>query len=142
MLPVAVALSRPQVDLASLVDVTVPAFTSCFCLDFFAATTGRPVCAYVSRTMLARVAHVLLLHSVVSYRGSEYACIQMLRVDWKRSDCSKAQCNTQQVDLCVLASSSCRELRGSAGMQGRPALDIDWHLKCINCFYTGLLNLQ
>ena len=28
--------------------------------------------------------------------------------------------NPQKGDLCVLASSSCRELRGSAGTRGRP----------------------
>ena len=80
-----------------------------------------------SRTMLALKRNVscsssacLLLRSVSRYRRREYACVQALRVHRKRSDCSKAQRNPQQVDLCVLASSRCRELLGNAGTQGRP----------------------
>ena len=46
--------------------------------------------------------------------------VQALRVHRKRSDCSKAPRTPQKVDLRLLASSSCRELRGSAGTQGRP----------------------
>ena len=87
------------------------------------------MCAYVfgnsaafeKTSELLRVAHVLLLRSVASYRGSEYACVQALRVDRKRGDCSKAPRNPQKVNLCVPASSSCREMIGSAGRQGQLA---------------------
>ena len=56
--------------------------------------------------VLLGVAHVLLLHSVAGYRGSEYGCVQTCRVLRKRSDCWKALCNPQKVDLCVHASST------------------------------------
>ena len=72
------------------------------------------------KTSVARVAHVLLLRFVAGYRGSEYAYAQALRVDRKRTDCSIAQRNPQKGDVCVLASSSCRKLRGNARTQGRP----------------------
>ena len=42
------------------------------------------------------------------------------RAELKCSDCSKMQRKPQKGDLCVLASSRCRELLGSAGTQGRP----------------------
>ena len=69
----------------------------------------RPVCVYVfenitcvrqKRQLIARVAHVLLLRRRLLC--IEYACVQVLQVDSKRSDCSKAPRNPQKGDLCVL----------------------------------------
>ena len=56
------------------------------------ATQQRPECTcvvenclHLKKCQLLGVAHVLLLHSVASYRGSEYAYVQVHRVNLKRS---------------------------------------------------------
>ena len=117
------ARGRPCVP-ALLVSGTVPAFT-CDCLHFVCAFMRRrkfDLCVSTSsrrmlrskKTSVARVAHVLLLRSVAGYRGREYTGVQTCRVDRKRSDCSKAPLNPQKVDLCLLASFSCREYAAEA----------------------------
>ena len=55
-------------------------------------------------TSVSRVANVLLLR----LDGREYAGVQTFPVDRNRCDCSKARRNPQKVDLCMLASFSCR----------------------------------
>ena len=84
--------------------------STCVCLRL------REQCLRSIKTSVSRVAHVLLLRSIAGYRGSEYACAQALRVYRKRSDWSKALRNPQKVDMCVPASTSCREIRRNASM--------------------------
>ena len=58
-------------------------------------------------TSVARVANVLLLRFVagnMDVNTLASKCSELIR---KRSDCSEALRNPQQVDLCVLASFSC-----------------------------------
>ena len=108
-----------------LVAETVPAFTA-FCLHFCSPTQGRPVCVCVVEKLLpfeenpVRSSAYSIPALIASYRGSEYAYVQARRVDRRCASCSKAQRNPQKSNLCVLESSSCRELLGSTGMQGRP----------------------
>ena len=77
-------------------------------------------------TSVARVAHVLLLRSVAGYRGREYACVQALRVDWKRSNCTKASLYNLQKSTCVCLRFP-RGKVGSAGTQGRPVAGFREH---------------
>ena len=84
---------------------------TCVCLRY------KKVLAFEKRQLLG-VVHVLLLCSVASYRGSEYACVHACHVD--RSELLESAAQSSKSDLCVLASSSCRELLGSAGTRGRP----------------------
>ena len=52
--------------------------------------------------------------------GREYAGVQTFPVDRKHSNCSKAPRNPQKVDLCVLASFSCRVYAETQGRKVRP----------------------
>ena len=54
------------------------------------------------------------------HRRPVYDCIQERRVPRKHSDCSNAPRNPQQFDLCVLASSSCRDYAGTQERKRRP----------------------
>ena len=71
--------------------------STCVCLRI------REQCLHSKITSVARVVHVLLLRFVAGNAG-----VQTFPVDRKHSDCSKAPRNPQKVDLCVLASFSCR----------------------------------
>ena len=116
------ATGRPCVP-AFLVSGTVRAFT-CDCLHLRDNESSSSVCLRFREQCLrsmkmpvARVAHVLLLCSVVGYRRSEYTGIQVFRVDRKRSDCSKVPRNPQK-STCVCLH---RLIAANyAGTQGRP----------------------
>ena len=94
------------------------------CLRFCSAPQGDLCVPSSSRKLLTfeksqlvGVAHSLLLRSVASYRGSEYACVQAHRRARRRSVIEKkATCAC----LSVPVAASCRELHRSAGTQGRP----------------------
>ena len=105
---------------------TVPAFT-CDCLRFVCAFTPRPkvdMCVSTSsRTMLA-------FGNNVSFSSSECSTLVAGNMDVKtpaskrsqligNSDCSKAPRNPQKVDLCVLASFSCRVCAETQGRKVR-----------------------
>ena len=108
----------------------MPAFT-CDCLRFVCAFTRRrkfDLCVSTSsRTMLAFGNNVSFSSSACStlafcrrQHGREYDCVQTFPVDLKHSDCSKALRNPQNIDLCVLASFSCRVYAETQGRKVRP----------------------
>ena len=81
----------------------------------------------------ARVAHLLLLRSVISYSGREYACVQALRVDRKcRVIHKKSTC------VCLHRSSSCRELLGNAGTQSQPVAGL--RPNCLTLYFFTLFH--
>ena len=68
-----------------------------------------------------------------------YSCVQLpvtvkvntlaskhVKLNENAASCSKVQRTPQKGDLWVLESSGCRELLGSAGMQGRPMAALDF----------------
>ena len=65
------AIDRPCI-FKQLVAGTVPVFRHLLC---FPAT----VCVREKNRQLLGVAHVIFLHSVASYHGGEYACVQARR---------------------------------------------------------------
>ena len=125
-------LSRPQVDRTFQrfsLSGTVPAFT-CDYLRFVCVFTRRrkfDLCVSTSsRTMLALGNNVSFSSSECStlafcrrQHGRENAGVQTFSVDRKHSDCSKALRNPQKVDLCVLASFSCRVYAEKQGRKVR-----------------------
>ena len=70
-------------------------------------------------TSVARVANVLLLRLVAGNMGVNTPASK-LPVDRKHGDCLKAPRNPQKVDLCVLASFSCRVYAEMQGRKVRP----------------------
>ena len=126
MVRVKPATGRPYVPAYSL-SGTVPAFT-CNCLHFVCTFTRRwkfdlcvclrlwEQCLRSKITSVARVAHVLLLRFVAGNMAVNTLASKRSELIRKRSDCLKAARNPQKVDLCVLASISCRvyaETQGS-----------------------------
>ena len=94
------AIGRPCVS-AFLIAGTVPAFTCVLSALLRGDARATCVCLRLQEQslhsivhQLLGVAHVLLLRLIASFRGSEYTCIQALRVDRKCSDCSKAPRNS------------------------------------------------
>ena len=65
----------------------------------------------------------------------EYAGIQTFPVDRKHSDCSKALRNPQKVDLCVLASFSCRVYAETHGRKVRPVAGFRLVTQQIHCHF-------
>ena len=80
--------------------------SSCRCIGYF----RKPFCSRV----VIDYCDVMTLVSPFAWFGQihrrpVYDCVQERRVARKHSDCSNAPRNPQQFDLCVLASSSCRD---------------------------------
>ena len=98
-------------------------------VDTHRSTLGRGVNAQTkrrhgARKTLARCQKAKTLERKVdlwpALRGREYAGVQTFPVDRKHSDFSKAPRNSQKVDLCVLASFSCRVYAETQGRKVRP----------------------
>ena len=132
------ATGRPFVPAFSL-SGTVPAFM-CDCLRFVCVFTRRrkfDLCVSTSsRTMLAfekksvaRIAHVLLLRFVAGNMDVNTLASKRSEVIRKHSDCSRAPNNPQKVDLCVLASFSCRVYAVTQGRKVRPV--VGFRLTCL-----------
>ena len=103
---------------------------TCVCLRL------REQCLRSKITSVARVAHVLPLRFVAgnmegNRRGPTLASkrSELIR---ERSDCSKAPRNPQKVDMCVLASFSCRVYAETQGRKVRPmfGVGIVYALRC------------
>ena len=71
-------------------------------------------------TSVSRVANVLLLRLVAGNMDVNTLAAKTFPVDRKHGDCSKALRNPQKVDLCVLASFSCRVYAETQGRKVRP----------------------
>ena len=76
--------------------------STCVCLRL------REQCLRSEITPVARVTHFLLLRFVAGNMDVNTLASKRSELIRKRSDCSNAPRNPQQVDLCVLASFSCR----------------------------------
>ena len=90
--------------------------STCVCLRL------REQCLRSEITSVSRVAHVLLLRFVAGNMdvNRPTPASKTFPVDRKHSDCSKALRNPQNIDLCVLASFSCRVYAETQGRQDRP----------------------
>ena len=91
--------------------------SSCRCIGYF----RKPFCSRV----VTYYCDVMTLVSPFTrfgqiHRRPVYDCIQERRVARKHSDCSNAPRNPQQFDLCVHASSSCRDYAGMQERKCRP----------------------
>ena len=85
--------------------------STCVCLRL------REQCLRSEITSVSRVANVLLLRFVA---GKRSVAVQTFPVDLKHSDCSNTPRNPQTIDLCVLASFSCRVYAETQGRKVRP----------------------
>ena len=88
--------------------------STCVCLRL------REQCLRSKITSVARVAHVLLLRFVAGNMDVNTLVSKRSELIRKLSDCSKAPRNPQRVDLCVLASFSCRVYAETQGREIRP----------------------
>ena len=88
--------------------------STCVCLRL------REQCLRSEITSVARVAHVLLLSFIASNMDVNTLASKRSELIRIHSDCSKALRNLQQVDLCVLASFSCRVYAETQGRKVRP----------------------
>ena len=88
--------------------------STCVCLRL------REQCLRSEITLVARVAHVLVLRFVAGNMDLNTLASKRSELIRKRSVCSKVPRNPQKVDLCVLASFSCRVYAETQGRKIRP----------------------
>ena len=84
-------------------------------LSAFLCGDKSSTCVCLRLMSVARVAHVLLLRFVAGNMDVDTLASKRSELIRNCGDCSKVPRNPQKVDLCVLASFSCR---GNAGTQG------------------------